>query len=175
MGRYANALNEAMRWLASQSDTLFLGQSVCYPGTSIYSTLQGVPDNRHIELPVFEDVQLGMCIGLALQGFVPVCLYPRWDFVLLATNQLVNHLDKLPLMSSYRPRVIIRTAVGSTRPLDPQLQHRGDYTTAFRSMLQTVRVEQFFDAENILDSYQAAYTNEGSSLLVEMMDYLNEK
>ena len=42
---------------------------------------------------------MGLSLGLALQGFVPVSIYPRIDFLLSATNQLVNHLDKIRLMS----------------------------------------------------------------------------
>ena len=49
---------------------------------------------KKIELPVFEDVQMGLSTGLALQGFIPITCYPRFDFLILAMNQLVNHLTK---------------------------------------------------------------------------------
>ena len=42
---------------------------------------------------------MGISTGLALNGFIPDC-YPRFDFLILALNQLVNHLDKLDKMSS---------------------------------------------------------------------------
>ena len=38
---------------------------------------------------------MGMTIGLLMAGKIPVSIYPRWNFLLLAINQLVNHLDKL--------------------------------------------------------------------------------
>ena len=37
---------------------------------------------------------MGMTLGLALEGFFQCC-FPRFDFVLLGLNQLVNHMDKL--------------------------------------------------------------------------------
>ena len=51
-------------------------------------------------MPVFEDVQMGMATGLALLGFVPITCYPRFDFLILSMNQLVNHLDKIRIMSN---------------------------------------------------------------------------
>ena len=53
---------------------------------------------------------MGISTGLALSGYVPVTCYPRFDFLLLAMNQLVNHLDKIRVMSNneFQPKVIIR-------------------------------------------------------------------
>lgn len=61
-----------MTYLAKKPDTIFLGQSVKYSGNAIYNTLIKVPDKKKIETPVFEDAQMGMSIGLALQGYVPI-------------------------------------------------------------------------------------------------------
>ncbi len=175
MIRYRDALRGAMGWLAGQTNTIFLGQSVAYPGTAMYDTLADVPAERRIEMPVAEDMQMGASIGLALQGYVPITIYPRWDFLLLATNQLVNHLDKLPLMSGYKPKVIVRTGIGSVRPLDPQWQHKGDYTDAFREMLKTVHVVRLDEPWLIELAYREAYKRDGSTVIVEVSDYLNEK
>src|SRR5712664_1952113 len=122
---YDLELAAAMQWLGEKHDTIFLGQSVACQGTAMFGTLGSVPMEKRIELPIMEDAQLGMSTGLALAGFVPVSIYPRWNFLLLATNQLVLHLDKLSIYSNggYRPKVIMRTAVASRTPLDPQAQH----------------------------------------------------
>jgi hypothetical protein len=50
------------------------------------TTLTEVPRERLIELPVAEEMQMGMTLGMALAGFVPVSIYPRWNFLLLAMN-----------------------------------------------------------------------------------------
>lgn len=166
---YRAALTEAMTWLGAQPDTLFMGQAVAYPGTGITGTLAGVPKDKLLELPVFEDVQMGMATGMALAGLVPITIYPRWNFLLLATNQLVLHLDKLPIYShgGYKPRVIVRVAVATPEPLDPQAQHLGDFTFAFRSMLKTVCIDELWETDQIVPAYRRAYRRYGSTLLVE--------
>lgn len=178
MSRYFEELELAMQWLAIQPDTIFLGQSVRYPGTAMYRTLDKVvPMEKRLEMPVAEEMQMGISTGLALQGFTPISIYPRWDFLLLATNQIVNHLDKIPLMSEngYQPKVIIRTGIGSITPLNPQWQHRGDYTQPFQEMCKTIRVVLLEHAEQILPFYMAAYNRKESTILVEVSDFLNKK
>src|SRR5712691_1403346 len=142
MSDYFNALCDIMKMLGEHPKTIFIGQTVRYPGTAMFSTLTDVPNEKRIELPVFEDTQMGMAIGLSLRGLLPVCVFPRWNFLLIAANQLVLHLDKLPIYSrgGYRPKVIIRTAVATEHPLDPGPQHLGDFSEAVRMMLATVRV-----------------------------------
>jgi len=164
---YREELTKAMAMLSENPLTVFIGQAVARPGTAMSTTLAAVPLAQRLELPVMEEAQLGMATGMALAGWLPVCLYPRWNFLLLATNQLVNHLDKLPLYSAYRPRVIIRTAVATPEPLDPGPQHLGDFTNAFKSMLSTIEVVRLNRAKDIVDSYHAAMTAAGSTLLVE--------
>lgn len=166
-----------MEWLAAQPPTVFIGQAVAVPGTAMRNTLKDVPDNKLIEFPVAEDMQLGMSIGMAMNGTVPVSIFPRWNFLLLATNQLVNHLEKIPLISQYRPNVIIRTSIGAQRPLHPHLQHIGDYTEAYQKMLTMVEVIRLDEPEDIFTAYQKAYhrTDNKSTILVEWGDYYNEK
>jgi len=137
-----------------------------------------VPQHQRLEMPVAEDMQMGMAIGMALGGYLPVCVFPRWNFLLLAANQLVNHLDRLPLYSDggYQPKVIIRTAVPSSHPFNPGPQHDDDFTDAFRAMLRTVRIETLVQPSDIVPAYAAAVKSERSMLLVEYTDcYRNER
>ena len=171
---YRAELVRAMDWLGEKPDTVFLGQSVTYPGTAMFGTMTGVPGGKMIELPVAEDMQMGMSTGMSLAGLVPISVYPRWNFLLLATNQLVLHLDKLSIYSNegYRPKVIIRTAIASRTPLDPQAQHVGDFSQAFRLMLRRVSIIDLDDPEKIFPAYRQAYEREDgrSTLIVERTD-----
>lgn len=162
-----------MSWLAEQEDTLFLGQSVLHEGTGLYDTLDHIEKFKRMEFPVAENFQIGFSIGMALNGFVPISVIPRWNFLLCAADQLVNHLDKLKNMSDggYDPKVIIRVAVGSQIPVDPQDQHKGDFSYAFKSILKNVQVLELFTPELIVPSYQYAYESPGSFILVEYPDY----
>ena len=164
---FAREVNHAMRWLAADVRTIFVGQSVRYDGAAIYASFEGVPMDKRLEFPVLEDMQLGFCIGLALSGKIPICVYPRLDFMLLAMNQLVNHLDRFCEMGDYRPKVIVRTRVGAKTPLDAGPQHTGDYTQALSLMLRNVRVVKLTEAAEVMPAYQRALYAAESTLLIE--------
>lgn len=164
---FKQAVTDAMTMLAKHHKTVFVGQSVKYDGQAQFDTFSGVPMEKRIEMPVAEDFQLGFCTGLSLQGYLPVSFYPRMDFLILACNQLVNHLDKIPLMTGYRPKVIIRTVVGQTKPLNAGLQHTQDHTEALRLMLKTVRVDQIQRPDEVMPAYQCALESEYSTIIVE--------
>ena len=175
--KYFDELKRSMEWLGDQNDTIFIGQAVEYAGTGMTNTLKDISTDKLMEMPVNEDMQMGITNGLAMNGFVPVSIYPRWNFLLLSMNQLINHLDKLPMISDYKTKAIIRTAIGSERPLHPQWQHVGDYTEAFEKMLTNVEVIRLDEPEQIFEAYQKAYnrTDGKSTILVEWGDYYNEK
>ena len=168
-----------MDYLAKKPNTVFLGQAVAYKGTAMTNTLKDVPKEKLIEMPVSEEMQMGITNGVAVEGSVPISIYPRWNFLLLAANQLVNHLDKLPDYShrEYVPKVIIRTGIGSVRPLNPQLQHTGDFTEAFQKMLTNIEVIRLEEPEDIFPAYHKAYNREDgkSTIVVEYGDYYGEK
>jgi len=167
---YKSELANAMVLLASHPQTIFLGQSVVYPGQAMFDTLKNVPMERRIEMPVAEDMQMGMSIGLSLMGYIPISIYPRMDFLILAVNQLVNHLDKIKEMSDgeFAPKVIIRTLVGSKEPLDGGLQHTQDHTEGLRCMLTNVNVVSLIKADDIIPAYKSALQSEKPTVLVEM-------
>ena len=168
-----------MTYLGQDYRTIFLGQAVAFPGTAMTGTLVDVPKAKLVEFPVAEEMQLGASIGLALDGFVPITIYPRWNFLLLALNQLVGHLDKLKAMSQggYQPKVIIRTGIGSQRPLHPQHQHVGDYTDAIQAMLINTDVIRLDEPEQVFSAYEKALTREDgrSTIVCEWGDFYAEK
>ena len=87
-----------MKFLGSQKDTIFIGQAVEVPGTAMSNTLKNLPKNKLLELPVAEEMQMGMTLGLAMDENIPVSIFPRWNFLLYGMNQLINHLDKFNVM-----------------------------------------------------------------------------
>lgn len=177
--RYFDELKRSMDWLGEQEDTLFLGQAIEYPGTAMTNTIANVKKSKLLEIPVNEDMQMGMTLGLALNGTVPISIYPRWNFLLLAANQLVNHVDKIKIMSDggYKPKIIIRTSIGSQRPLHPQHQHVADFTGGFKAMCDFVDIIRLDEPNQIFEAYQHAYlrTDNRPTILAEWGDYYNEK
>lgn len=177
--KYKQELIKSMNYLAKKPNTIFLGQSVEFSGNAIYNTLIGVPNKKKLEMPVFEDAQMGMSLGLAMNGYVPITCYPRFDFLILAFNQLVNHLDKIRSMSrnEITPKVIIRTSIGSKKPLDGGPQHTQDYTKIFKDTLTEVKVIFLNSPKQILPAFKKAYLDKKSFsyLFIENGDFYNQK
>ena len=176
--KYYEEIQKAMTLLADQPNSMFIGQAVRYPGTGLYDSLIHIPDNKKWEFPIAENLQMGVSIGLSLAGFLPISLYPRWNFLLVATDQIINHLDKLPLMSDgeYIPKVIVRVAIGSEYPVDPQDQHKGNFSQAFKSMCKTINIIELNEPSDIIPSYEfALHDTKFSSILVESADFCKTK
>lgn len=171
-------LSRAMTYLGQQENAVFIGQSVEVAGTAMRNTLLDVGAEKLIELPVEEDFQMGIAIGMALSGLVPVSIFPRWNFLLLATNQIVNHLDKLKELTQLDTpgKVIIRTGIGSENPLHPGPQHTGDFTEAFKLMCPHLNVVRLDSKEMIFAEYKKAYERKDgiSSILIEWSDKYND-
>ena len=179
VGKYLDEMKRAMDYLGEQDDTIFIGQAVEYKGTAMTNSLRDVDKDKLLEMPVCEEMQMGITNGLAISGKVPVSIYPRWNFLLLTVNQMVNHLDRMPEFThgEYIPKVIIRTSIGSERPLHPQAQHVGDFTEGFEKILNNIEIIRLEEPEDIFPAYHKAYnrTDGKSTLIVEYGDYNNEK
>lgn len=169
---YKDELVKAMEFLGSQDKTIFLGQSVACSGNAIFQTLENVPMSKRMEMPIFEDTQMGISIGLNLEGFIPISIFPRMDFFINAMNQLENHLDKIKEMShnEFKPKVIIRTSIGSVKPLYPGIQHCSDYTIALKVMLKNINVVKLTDSKDIVPEYKRAFESDKSTILIEDSD-----
>ena len=177
--KYFEELKKSMEFLSENSKSIFIGQAVEVPGTAMSNTLKNIDKDKLIELPVAEEMQMGITVGLALNGDIPISIFPRWNFLLYAINQLVNHLDKVNIMSNngFKAKAIIRTGIGSQKPLHPQYQHIGDFTEAIKKMCTTIDVIKLNEPEDIFPSYKKALIRKDgkSTLLVEYGDYYNEK
>jgi pyruvate/2-oxoglutarate/acetoin dehydrogenase E1 component len=177
--RYLDELKKAMSLLAEHPKTLFIGQAVEYEGTGLYDSLKHLPNNKKIELPVAEYFQSGLANGMAIEGLIPVSTFPRWNFILMGTDQIVNHLDKFSSMSNGKcqTKVIIRIAVGSEDPVDPQCQHKGNFSEAFRLMAPNLDIIELNEPEDIIPSYDKALNRSDgkSTILVEFADYCKTK
>ena len=177
--KYIDEIVKAMSLLADNPKTHFIGQAVEYEGTGLYDSLKHIPKEKRLELPVAEYFQCGLANGMAIEGMIPVSTFPRWNFLLMGVDQIVNHLDKFPSMSEGEctPKVIIRVAVGSEHPVDPQCQHKGNFSTAFKQMTNNIEIVQLFEPEDIVPAYKKALNREDgvSTILVEFADFCKTK
>ena len=175
--KYRDELVRAMEWLSTKPDTVFTGQAIGMSGHAISGTMEKVPQDKRVELPVFEETQLGMATGMALTGWTPITCYPRFDFFILSLNQLVNHLDKMQDMSKgdMKPKVIIRVAVGSKVPFSAGPQHTQNHTEAMRKMLTEIEVVELMEPEEIFPAFEKAYNSNKSTLIIEHSEFYGSK
>jgi pyruvate/2-oxoglutarate/acetoin dehydrogenase E1 component len=174
---YKDALTSAMTELGKLDNTIFIGQQIVYAGNPMSTTLGEVPKEKMIEVPVMEESQMGMSLGLSMANEFVITFYPRWDFIICAANQLINHVDKLQLMSGgeWKANMIIRLGKGSDKPLDPGHQHKGNYFEQFKSMCSNINFVDLTKWEDIEPAYKNAYTKGGIHCLVEYPElyYIN--
>jgi len=92
---------------------------------------------------------------------------------------MVNHLDKIQQMSNkqFQPKIIIRTSIGSKKPLDGGPQHTQDYTKIFKSILSEIEVIMLSNPKNIYKTYKNCIKKENkkSYLIIEHGDFYNDR
>ena len=99
---YGPAINEAFTELLESDPTvLLIGQglhSPWYVGSSMVALEKRFGADRVIDCPVSENATTGMAIGAAMAGLRTVMVHPRMDFMVLATDQILNQAAKAHYM-----------------------------------------------------------------------------
>jgi pyruvate/2-oxoglutarate/acetoin dehydrogenase E1 component len=177
--RYFDELKRTMEWLAARPRVMFVGQTVAGPGTFMFQTLRDCPKEKTLELPVNESFQMQFTMGLALAGCIPVTVYSRQNFLLLAAGDMANTLDKMPVLTEgkWPFKVIIRVATGPDAPVHPGHQHVGNFARAWRSLFDRIEVVELDEAKDIFPAYCRALdrTDGKSTLIIEHGNYYNEE
>ncbi len=172
---YKDAIKQAMSDLGKQDKTLFIGYNTrCSKGNGI---LAGVDESRLMETPVAENLMAGVGIGLSLRGYKPIVYFERCDFILIALDAIVNHLDKMKQLSNgqYNPIVLFRVVVGSSKnPLFTCCTHNQDFTEAL-SKLVSFPVVKLKSAQEVIDQYKIAMEWKTSMILIEERDLYNHE
>lgn len=176
--KYFDEIKRTMEWIGSRPECLFLGQATGVPGTFMFNTLKDVPETKRLEVPVCESLQVQLTVGLAFSGYVPISVFPRLNFLMLAMGDLSNIVDKLPDLSPTRyPKMIIRSAVGPDEPTHPGHQHVGDFTEAYKLIFKNLEVVRLDEPEQVFPAYQRALdpSEKKSFLMIEVGNNYNRK
>lgn len=117
---FVDAVREAAdQEMARDPSVLVFGLDVDDP-KAIQGTTRGLAEKygpeRVFGTPLSEDAMTGAAIGMALAGMRPVHVHIRMDFLLLATNQLVNVAAKSRYMYGGRVHVplVVRAMIGKS-------------------------------------------------------------
>lgn len=168
--KYKDKLKESMTWLSKKDEVVFIGEGLINAGR-IYGTLDDVPSGKCIEMPICENLIVGCAIGLAIRGYHPVVVFQRMDFMLLASDQIINHMALMQRMSGglVTLPIIIRAIIGSRDPkFDVGPQHNHDLTHIFEPYLATYRIDEDHCNPDIYKTVNEAMTK--PALIVEDRD-----
>jgi pyruvate/2-oxoglutarate/acetoin dehydrogenase E1 component len=171
---YKIALTKAMSDLSKLDETIFIGQQIIYAGNPMSTTLDEVPKEKMIEVPVMEETQMGRSLGLAITGKTVISFYPRWDFLISAANQLINHVDKYELMTGKKVNILIRVGKGADVPLDPGHQHKANYIEQFKTMCPNIQVHDLKTWQDVELSYNYVIKEGGIHIMAEYPELYNK-
>lgn len=162
---YKDAVAASMKELATHN-AVFIGYNV-RRGDAM-GTLKDVPMSQKLETPVAENLMAGLAIGMSFEGFVPVLYYERHDFMLVAMDAIVNHIDKIERIShgQYKVPVIIRAVVADGGPFYSGPTHSQDFTQAFRSLL-SFPVMDPTNGNEVLNAFRGALDSGKPAMIVE--------
>lgn len=111
---YGEAIRLGFEYLLENHKEVFtIGQglwSPWYVGSSMTDLDKKFGKERVIDTPVSEDACTAVAIGASLCGYRPIVIHPRIDFMILATNSIVNQAAKWSHMlgGKAHPSVTIR-------------------------------------------------------------------
>jgi pyruvate/2-oxoglutarate/acetoin dehydrogenase E1 component len=171
---YKDTLINAMTELSKLNETIFIGQQIVYAGNPMSTTLMEVPKEKMIEVPVMEETQMGISLGLAMVGKMVISFYPRWDFLISAANQLINHVDKFELMTGKKLNILIRVGKGADTPLDPGHQHKANYVEQFKTMCPNIEIHDLKTWQDVELSYNYVIKEGGIHILAEYPELYNK-
>lgn len=172
---YHKTLKKELDNLAKNDKTIFIGQQVASI-ENFYNLLIDIPMHQKRELPVAEDMQTSMCLGMALEGFLPISIYQRCDFLPRAADSLINHLNLIEELSRgvFCPKIIIFTTIGSKKPIDTGLQHSKNLIDGFRLLLTNISIFDLQTVEDIQKAFKFIPQTNKSLMLVARQENFYE-
>lgn len=169
--KYKDLIRISMEDIAKNEKSIFIGYNTKF-GSRAAGSLINVPDSKIIETPVAENLMVAMAIGLSLEGWKPVVYFERFDFILNAMDAIVNHLDKIEVISrkQYSPTIMIRASIGrKNNALFSGETHTQDFSDRLKPFV-SFPVIKLPVSTGIIDIYKERYFSDESSMIVDEAD-----
>jgi hypothetical protein len=162
---FKNAVTLAMTEMGNEGN-IFIGYSIV-PGDAM-GTLENVNLDQKIETPVAENLMVGLAIGMAFEGFRPVVYFERHDFMLVAADAIVNHVDKIERIShgEFKCPVILKTVVDDSTLFYSGPTHEQDFTEGFRTLVDFPVLDPQ-SPDEVLACYRYAQQSDRPVMVVE--------
>jgi len=114
--------------MTSDERVLIIGVGVTGP-THIFDTLSEAFrrfPGRFVETPLSENAMTGACVGLAIEGYKPILVHARADFLMTSMEALVNTAAKWSYINGRPLPMVIRAIIG--RGWGQGIHHSQDFT-----------------------------------------------
>ena len=162
---YKATVEETMS-LLGKAGFIFIGYNV--KNGNAMGTLKHVPDSLKIETPVAENLMTGLAIGMSFEGYRPVVYYERHDFMLVAADAIVNHINHIERIShgEYKVPVILRAVVADSGVFYSGPTHSQDFTEGFKNMV-TFSVSVPSNSRQFAEAYSKAFMSDRPHMIVE--------
>ena len=162
---YKDTMEQVMTKLGSEG-AVFIGYNVAR-GDAM-GTLKGVPAEQKIETPVAENLMMGLAIGMSFEGFKPVVYFERHDFMMVAMDAIVNHLDKIERIShgEFKVPVIVRAVSADSGPFYSGITHSQDFTDVLKTAV-TIPVIEPTDAREVVLAFMNAAMSNRPAIIIE--------
>lgn len=167
---YAEAICEAQAEEMARDDSVFvIGEDVDTAG-GVYNLTVGILEKfgpqRCVGAPVSEQGFAGLAVGAAMTGLRPVVEIMYIDFILLAMEQLVNQMAKIPFMSGgqFTMPVTIRAQAGVGTREGAQHSQSLESWFAHTPGFKVVMPGTVYDAKGLL---KAAIRDDGPVIVIE--------
>jgi hypothetical protein len=162
--KYSDAVGLAMKELGDKG-AIFIGYNVAR-GDAM-GTLKEVPFDQKLETPVAENLMCGLAIGMSFEGFLPVIYFERHDFMLVAMDAIVNHIDKIERIShgEYKVPIIIRAVTADAGPFYSGITHSQDFTPMLREAVSFPVIDPV--GGEILDAFREAAESGRPAIIIE--------
>lgn len=166
-----SSLNDGLRRCLEKSERVYLlGEDLLDPYGGAFKVARGLsfafPD-RVITTPVSEAGIVGVGIGMAMRGYLPVVEIMFGDFLTLAADQILNHAAKFNWISNGEVHVpiVIRTPMGGRRGYGPT--HSQSLEKHFLGIpgLRTLAINTLGEPGGVLET--AVLRDEDPVLLIE--------
>lgn len=153
---YRDALKKAMHHSMNlNKKSVAIGQGIDDPkkifGTT-HKILEEFGELRSIDTPISEEGVTGVCLGMSLNKIYPIQTHIRSDFLLLASNQIINLIAKYKYMFGglYTVPMLIRVVIG--RSWGQGAQHSQSLQSLY-SHIPGLKVIMPSSSQSVLDSY----------------------
>lgn len=164
-GSYKDAMNLAMQELGD-AGAIFIGYNVAR-GDAM-GTLKTVQSDQKLETPVAENLMTGLAIGMSFEGFRPVLYFERHDFMLIAMDAIVNHIDKIERIShgEFQVPVIIRAVTADGGPFYSGITHSQDFTEVLKAAVSFPVLDPR-DGRDVLSAFRGAFASCRPAIVIE--------